>query len=269
MLLWYSAARLPDTRHARSPRVLYRQQSSGALVDGYSFSLEKQRSDNAYAVLKAGPYASAERGSRTSGGVLKSPEQMLVLFAKMDGPGRKVREALSILDLDCVVYPSTRSWPGLGYNRQHAVLLRDPNAGGKELVDADDIVEYLFETYGSGVEAMPWVMKRGNGVGRVLMALAIWLRGGRGCAATSSGAEDQDPLTVEFWAYEASPFCGVAAEAIYAAGLPHVLRTVARGSSKRDALFEAEGHFQAPYFVDGSVGMFESAAIIEYVESRS
>lgn len=237
-------------------------------MDGYSFSLEKQRSDNAYAVLKVGPYASAERGSRTGGGVLKFPEQMLVLFAKMDGPGRKVREALSILDLDCAVYPSTRSWPGFD-NRQHAVLLRDPNAGGKELVDADDIVEYLFETYGSGVEAIPWVMKRGNGVGGALMALAIWLRGGRGCAATSSDAEGQDPQTVEFWAYEASPFCGVAAEAIYAAGLPHVLRTVARGSSKRDALFEAEGHFQAPYFVDGSVGMFESTAIIEYVESRS
>ena len=60
----------------------------------------------------------------------------------------------------------------------------------------------------------------------------------------------------------------MAYEAVVKAGLPHVLKTVARGSNKRDLLYEAQGHFQAPFFVWGDVCMFESAAIINYVESR-
>lgn len=239
--------------------------------------MEKQRGDDVYAVVKAGPFRSVERGSRS-----KTPEQMLTIFAKMDGPGRKVREALSILDLDACVYPSTRSWTGMGFDhRQQTLVMRDPNAG-KELFDADDIVEYLFNAYGSGVDAVPWVMKRENAIGAALMKVAVWLRSDHGTEFNGNSLSDSrdatdasmvDPTTFEFWAYEASPFCGVAAEAIYAAGLPHVLKTVARGSSKRDVLFEAEGHFQAPFILvrdeaGGMEGMFESTAIIEYVDSR-
>lgn len=246
---------------------------AGALVKGYSISLAKQESAGGYALVKAGQLASVERGFGGADGSGKAPQEMLVMFAKMDGPGRKVREALSILDIDCIVYPSTRSWDRLGFDhRRQAITLRDPNTGA-EYADADEIVAYLFETYGGGAE-IPWVMRRDNGVGETLLKIAIWLRAGSGTKYNGGkGGDDEEgtgpaPTSVEFWGYEASPFCGVAYEAVIEAGIPHVLKTVARGSSKRNALFEAEGHFQAPYFVDGSVSMFESAAIIEYIESR-
>ena len=244
---------------------------AGALVSGYSISLAKQDSAGGYALVKAGPLASVERGGGGGAGDVRAPQEMLVVFAKMDGPGRKVREALSVLDIDTVVYPSTRSWEELGFDhRRDEVTLRDPNTG-VECADADDIVAYLFETYGGGAE-IPWVMRRDNGVGEALLRMAIWLRGGSGTkyngekAGGAEGGTGPDPADVEFWGYEASPFCGVAYEALIEAGIPHVLKTVARGSSKRNVLYEAEGHFQAPYLVYGSVSMFESAAIIKYIE---
>ncbi len=249
---------------------------AGALVSGYSISLAKQERAGGYALIKVGPLASVERGGangrangrenggengRANGGAngsgngsVKAPQEMLVLCAKMDGPGRKVREALSILDVDCIVYPSTRSWERLGFDHgRHAIALRDPNTGA-EYADADDIVAYLFETYGGGAE-IPWVMRRDNGVGEALLKVAIWLRGGSGTAYNGGNGKDDeqgpgpDPTSVEFWGYEASPFCGVAYEAVIEAGIPHVLKTVARGSSKRNVLFEAEGHFQVGGFL--------------------
>ena len=182
---------------------------AGALVDGYTFALEKQEGDIGYALVKAGPFASVE-GGRGSGSRLL-PEQALVLFAKMDGPGRKVREALSILDLDCVVYPSTRSWERLGFDhRQHSVTLRDPNAGA-EFVDPDDTVAYLFKTYGGDAE-IPWVLRRDNAIGAVLLKMAIWLRGGAGTRYRGKVNEEEgrdpgngiDPMEVEFWGYGTS-----------------------------------------------------------------
>lgn len=244
---------------------------AGALVNGYSISLAKQERVGGYALIKAGPLASVERGAASGGagggaggpeggngnananGIGKAPQDTLVMFAKMDGPGRKVREALSILDVDCIVYPSTRSWERLGFDhRRHAITLRDPNTDA-EYADADDIVAYLFETFGGGPE-IPWILRRDNAVGEALLKVAIWLRGGSGTTYNGGKGGDgeqgtsPDPTSVEFWGYEASPFCGVAYEAVIEAGIPHVLKTVARGSSKRNALFEAEGHFQVGGF---------------------
>jgi hypothetical protein len=245
---------------------------AGALVDGYSFSLEKrdkQARDRTYGVLKVGPYVSVERGgawsTTTTTGSRQQPD--LVLYARMDGPGKKVREALSILDLDCLVYPSTRSWEGFDANE--GSLLFVDRSGDREMKDPDDICAYLFGTYGGGEDRVPWVLRRGNGMGDILLKVALWLRGDRG--NVYRGRESKGCVApCEFWAYEASPFCGVVAEVLSEAGVPHVLKSVARGSSKRDELFEQMGHFQAPFFVDPNEDscLFESASIIEYVESR-
>jgi glutathione S-transferase len=56
-------------------------------------------------------------------------------------------------------------------------------------------------------------------------------------------------------------------EALCELELPHVQRTCARGSPKRQQLFEERGRFQVPYLEDPNEGvaMFESAAIVDYL----
>lgn len=68
--------------------------------------------------------------------------------------------------------------------------------------------------------------------------------------------------------YEASPFCKVVREELCELELPHLQRSCARGSPKRQELFERRGRFQAPYLEDPNTGvaMFESSAIIKYLQ---
>ena len=49
--------------------------------------------------------------------------------------------------------------------------------------------------------------------------------------------------------------------------LPHLYRSCARGSLKREEIFQAQGSFQAPFLVDPNRGlcMFESADILAYL----
>ena len=68
---------------------------------------------------------------------------------------RKVREALSVLDLDAMIYPCPKGGPRYraelierGGKAQFPYLI-DANTG-KEMYESDDIVSYLFATYGDG-----------------------------------------------------------------------------------------------------------------------
>ena len=64
-----------------------------------------------------------------------------------------------------------------------------------------------------------------------------------------------------------SPFTKVVREVLNEKELAHLWRTTPRGSPKRQELFEAVGHFQAPYLEDPNTGvaLFESADIIAYL----
>src|SRR5262245_63925169 len=98
-------------------------------------------------------------------GTGKQPAQPLVLYEFEACPFcRKVREALSILDLDAVIYPCPK-----GGSRYRAEVRRrggkelfpylvDPNEG-REMYESDDIVRYLFTTYGDG--SAPWALTLG------------------------------------------------------------------------------------------------------------
>ena len=55
--------------------------------------------------------------------------------------------------------------------------------------------------------------------------------------------------------YESSPFCKVVREQLCELELPHVQRSCARGSPKRQELFERRGRFQAPYLEDPNTGV--------------
>ena len=58
---------------------------------------------------------------------------------------------------------------------------------------------------------------------------------------------DTDSGCLRSCRYELSPFCKIAREALSELEVPHLYRTVARGSPTRQQLFERRGHFQAPY----------------------
>src|SRR5258705_4226812 len=84
------------------------------------------------------------------------PEKPLELYEFEGCPFcRKVREALSILDLDAVVYPCPKRGPRFRPEverrggKQLFPYLVDPNTA-TAMYESDDIIRYLFERYSAG-----------------------------------------------------------------------------------------------------------------------
>jgi glutathione S-transferase len=197
------------------------------------------------------------------------PEKPLELYDFEACPFcRKVREALSILDLDAVVYPCPKGGPRFrsdvarrGGQAQFPYLV-DPNRD-VALYESDDIVRYLFATYGDG--SVPALLRLPL-VTDVSSGLASMTRPLSGLRYRTSRPPTA-PL--ELWSYEASPYCRIAREALCELELPYVLHNVAKGSLKRDAFVRRSGKMQVPYLVDPntSSAMFESADIVRYLDA--
>ncbi|GJD07762.1 hypothetical protein Gasu2_21000 [Galdieria sulphuraria] len=117
---------------------------------------------------------------------------------------RKVRESLSILDLDAIVYPCPKG--GLRFRPKVKQLggkflfpyLVDPNTGFAGY-ESDDIIEYLFQTYGSG--KVPFALSRGF-ITNITSSLSSAVRLGKGVMKLPSVEPIQK---LELWSYEASP----------------------------------------------------------------
>ncbi len=195
------------------------------------------------------------------------PERPLELYEFEACPFcRKVREALSVLDLEAVIYPcpkgGTRFRPEVvrrGGKAQFPYLV-DPNAG-VEMYESDDIVRHLFARYGAG--APPWYL--GLSPVATLPAMAASLaRPGAGGRARPSRAPEQ---RLELWSFEASPFCRLVREELTALEIPYLLHNVAKGSPSREAFVARSGKMQVPYLHDPNTGrsLFESAEIVAYL----
>ncbi len=202
-------------------------------------------------------------------GTGKRPDQPLVLYDFEACPFcRKAREALSILDLEAMVYPCPKGGSRFrgeavrrGGKAQFPYLV-DPNSG-QEMYESDDIVRYLFTTYGDG--SVPWLLALGP-LTLAGAALASGWRLGRGERARPSRAPEQ-PL--ELWSFEASPFSRLVREELCSLELPYLLHNVARGSARRDAFVGRSGKMMVPYLADPNTGdeMFESADIVRYLRA--
>ena len=197
------------------------------------------------------------------------PEKTLELFEFENCPFcRKVREALSILDLDADVRPCPKRGPRFreavrrrGGKAQFPYLV-DPNKN-VEMYESDDIVRYLFETYGAGPP--PWALR--VPVLRDISSTASGLvRLGYGSHYRSARAPERD---LELYSFEASPYCRLVREALSSLELPYRLYNVARGSSKRDAFVTRSGRMMVPYLVDPNTdtALFESEEIVQYLET--
>jgi glutathione S-transferase len=196
------------------------------------------------------------------------PEKTLELFEFENCPFcRKVREALSVLDLDARIWPCPKGGPGYreqliqrGGKAQFPYLI-DPNAN-VEMYESQDIVGYLFRTYGTGGAPMMLATPVLRDVTSVLAGVP---RAGFGSHYRKARVPEQ-PL--ELWSFEASPFCRLVRECLCTLELPYFLHNVAKGSAHRRALVERSGKMMVPYLVDPNTGaeMFESSEIIAYLE---
>ncbi len=198
----------------------------------------------------------------------KRPEKLLELYEFEACPFcRKVREALSMLDLDVLVRPCPKGGERFrpeviarGGKKQFPWLV-DPNTG-HAMYESDEIVRYLYERYGDG--RVPWQLALGPLTMATLMASSAW-RPLAGVWVRPSRAPER-PL--ELWSFEASPYCRLVRERLCELELPYVLHNVAKGSPKRAAFVERSGKMQVPYLVDPNTGraLFESADIVAYLE---
>jgi glutathione S-transferase len=204
----------------------------------------------------------------TVGALGARPAQLLELYDFEACPFcRKVREALSILDLGAIVYPCPKG--GTRFRtlvkqrggREMFPSLVDPNAG-VEMYESDAIVQHLFREYGDG--RVPLLLSLGP-LTTLSASLASALRPTRGQRVRDSVRPEQ---LLELYSFEASPFCRIVRECLTTLELPYRLHNVARGSASRPAFTQRSGKMMVPYLVDPNAGveLFESADIVEHLE---
>lgn len=238
---------------------------SGAVCSGYKVELEKDEGQNSYTFLTAVGNRVKETSEVYS---FTRPEVPIEMYEFEGCPFcKKVREAVSILDLDVIFYPCPQggtTWRpmanDLGGQKQFPYMV-DPNTG-VAMYESDAIIQYMFGTYGDG--SVPRLLDLGM-LTTMTAGLGLLPRMGSGSRARASIIPEEP---VVLWGYEASPFVKVVREILCELEIPYLLKTCARGSSKRNEMLDKAGHFQVPYLEDPNTGeaMFESAYIVEYLE---
>ena len=204
--------------------------------------------------------------------VARQPEKLLELYEFEACPFcRRLREAMSELDLDAMVYPcprgGTRFRPKVAAmgGRARFPCLVDPNpAEPRAMYESATIAKYLHETYG-GRGVARWF----GPLGLVGGGIAAGVRAGHGRVARPSRPPGK-PL--ELWSFEACPYCRLVRETLCELELPYVLHNVAKGSPRRAAFVARSGKMLVPYLVDpndlagpAGSGMFESGDIVRYL----
>jgi len=215
----------------------------------------------------------------------KLPEETLVLFEAEYCPFcRYVREALTALDLEVMIYPIPKR--GERFKEQLLAMggkpqvpfLVDPNTDSK-LYESTTIVEHLYREYGPEDAKIPSL--------NIASSLnATLLRGSKGMFSAPSAAPDE-PL--ELYSFEASPFARLVRETLCELEIPFLLHNVGKTSGslaewlppkmrhkrgyvpeskKRQQLAERGGQVMVPYLIDPNtdVSMYESGDIQRYLK---
>ncbi len=237
--------------------------------------------------------ASTLRGWRgtKSGKTLSQPSQPPQLFdAEGEPECRLVREALTELELDVMIYPCPQG--GTRHVEQLRKLsggeeipfLYDPNTQRK-LQGAAAIVDYLFNQYGNTSAPLPLVANRLN---LFTSKLASLVRKEAGLVAKPSKPAAQ-PMTL--YSFESSPYCRPVRERLTELEIPYLLVNLSkqqladmgpatfrlhRGpyrplpNSKREAMLHRYGRVQVPFLIDPNqnLELFESADILHYLDTH-
>lgn len=232
------------------------------------------------------------RGATSFRPASRQPEKLLELYDIEASPYcRPVREVLSELDIDAMIYPcpanGTRFRPRVQEmgGKQQFPFLVDPNTGDR-LFESADIVDHLRLTYGNGRPASRGIGRRLGVAGSYAATASRAIGRIRGMRARPSRAPEQ-PL--ELYSFEASPYSRPVRERMTELELPYRLRSFAKSrweemgppavrrtffqdapltSPNRIRMQELAGRFQVPYLVDPNTGtsMYESGDIVRYLE---
>lgn len=200
---------------------------------------------------------------------------------------RLVREALTELDLDALIYPCPKGGERfrptairLGGKAQFPLLV-DPNHN-ERLYESADIVAYLYRSYGQRGLPLRWQLMPLQKLGSSLAGIP---RAGAGLRVRPSRAP-AEPL--ELYSFESSPFARLVREYLCELELPYVLRSAGRSTptdwmppALRDAmavttepetlnrrsLLDRANRISIPYLVDTNTGveLAESSRILDYL----
>lgn len=207
------------------------------------------------------------RGLQAARPAHRTPEQNVIVYEFEACPFcRRVRQALTVMDLDAEIRPcprgGTRFRPEVkarGGKAQFPYMV-DPNTGA-QMYESRDIIWHLSRTYGDGVWPLTSMPAGVEILGGSLASLVRQpFEPGKG-----EGTRPQLPLVL--WSFEASPYCRLPREALSALEIPYVLRSLGKQSRKRPAFREKHGKVQVPFLEDPNTGrsMFESADIVRYL----
>jgi len=223
------------------------------------------------------------------------PSQILSLYEYEGCPYcKKVRETLSVLDIDHIVYPCPRETLmsyGVCLNSRYRPevkkeggvimfpFLVDPNKGVK-LYNSDDIIRYLWSTYGSkAVAPLNYRVAFWGPIMNVSLYLCGLLRPCMDMGILRAASKKpKEPL--ELWGYEASAFVKRVRETLTMLETPHVMHVVPWGSSEKRKVFIDKnkdklssvrlklGVVKVPFLKDPNTGaeLFESAQIVKYLQ---
>ncbi|KAK5832412.1 hypothetical protein E1A91_A05G268800v1 [Gossypium mustelinum] len=195
---------------------------------------------------------SLAEGSESNDITISDPPIRMQLFEFEACPFcRRVREALTELDLSVEVYPCpkgslrhremVRSFGG----KEQFPFLIDPNSG-ISMYESGDIVKYLFKHYGKGRSPSTGLLESTLFTGW----MPTILRAGRGMMLWDKARRDPPPKKLELFSYENEPYSRIVREALCELELPYILHNVGEGSQRMKLLLEASGSKEVPYIID-------------------
>lgn len=232
------------------------------------------------------------RGTAAFHPATRRPLRLLELYDIENCPFcRVVREALTELDLDAVIYPCPRGGKRfrplaeqLG-GKQLFPMLHDPNTGDR-LYESEDIIAHLRKHYGGGDSRIGrWLSRPGRVLGS---SLASGSRVNHGMIKAESRVPGD---MLELYSFESSPFSRLVRERLCELELAYIVRNTGKATWKdmgpphwrkalfpdapvtgrnRQALLKRAGKVQVPYLIDPNTGteLFESADILAYLDSQ-
>lgn len=227
----------------------------------------------------------------------QQPEKPLKLYEFEGSPFcRRVREVMTLLNLDYEVYPCPKGGQKYrkivqekGGKKQFPFFI-DENSG-TQMYESQDIIHYLFKHYGRTGKT-PKKFAHYPKIPVAAFAGTI-INGARGVWVNKKITDREVPSQLlELWGFEASPFTRIVRGVLTELELPFIFHNVPKErwqdmgpavlrlkpgryqplhGGKRAKVVEIMGRdIQVPYLVDPNTGvkMFESADIVKYLKKQ-
>lgn len=247
----------------------------------------------------ASSIAEGGRGTMGTPNPLQPPKSLKLYEFEGSPFCRRVREVMTLLNLDYEVYPCPKG--GKRYRevvqqlggRQMFPFFIDENTG-EQLYHSKKIIQHLFQHYSAKGE-VPKAYAHYPNIPFVALTGTI-LNGARGVWVKKNIIDRPAPeKLLELWGFEASPFTRVVRAVLAELELPFIFHNVAKerwqdigpavlrlkagpykpiAGGKRDQLIKVIAHpehkIQVPYLVDPNTNtqMFESADIVKYLQKQ-